>query len=67
MEIKSNQYLPKGRVSTYYYIVDSHGRTWHRIGTAWRIKSAKDLKHYYFLSLDAANLKMEELKNEQMG
>lgn len=52
MEIKSNVYgcFP---CSTYYYIVDSEGRTYHKDGK-WRKKTLIQLWSYGFRSIQEA-------------
>jgi hypothetical protein len=52
--IKNNQYLLQGKASSYYYIVDSDGKTYHTKDKKWRKNTLKDLATYKIGSVDMA-------------
>jgi len=52
--IYHNHYLIQGKVSTYYYIVDSDGKTYHTKDNKWRKKTLTDVATYKIGSAEMA-------------
>lgn len=61
LQVFNNQYMPNGKVSTYYYIVNKDGEIWHRDGK-FRKKILNDMKHYKFETVGQAEAKAKELQ-----
>lgn len=61
--IKSNHYLPAGLGSgkTYWYIVDSAGRTYHYSDGKCRNKSLKQMRTYAYYTPESALSTLEQL------
>lgn len=61
--ILSNQYLPKGVVSTYYYIIDSERRIYHYSDGKFRKKALKQMRTFAYPDARFAIAELERLNN----
>lgn len=62
--IKGNQYLPNGfgrPASTYYYIVDNEGKTYHHRDGKWRKKELIEMTTYAYYSHESAQNDVDKL------
>jgi len=59
--IKSNRYFLAGRATTYWYIVDSAGRTYHYSDGKCRNKSLKQMRTHAYYTAESAISALEQL------